>query len=58
VAASEACDSIQSEVDEIVCVATPEPFNGVSRWYENFPQVTDDEVRILLEQANRQLLYR
>lgn len=57
VAASEACDAVQSEVDEIVCAITPEPFYGVSRWYEDFSQVTDEEVRILLEEANRQLLY-
>jgi putative phosphoribosyl transferase len=57
VAAAEAFDAIRSEVDEIVCVATPEPFYGVSRWYEDFPQITDDEVRILLEEANHQWLF-
>jgi predicted phosphoribosyltransferase len=57
VAAAEAFDATRSEVDEIVCVATPEPFYGVSRWYEDFPQITDDEVRILLEEANHQWLF-
>jgi putative phosphoribosyl transferase len=57
VAAPETCDAVQSEVDEIICAITPEPFYGVSRWYEDFSQVTDEEVRILLETANRQLLY-
>ena len=56
-AAAETCDVFRSEVDEVVCAMTPEPFYGVSRWYENFAQVTDEEVRALLEEANRQFLY-
>jgi predicted phosphoribosyltransferase len=44
-------------VDEVICAITPEPFYGVSRWYEDFSQVTDEEVRTLLENANHQLLY-
>lgn len=57
-AAPDVCDAFRSEVDEIVCAVTPEPFYGVGRWYEDFSQVTDEEVRILLEEANRQFLYR
>lgn len=56
-AAEEVCQAFRSEVDEIVCAITPEPFYGVGRWYENFSQTTDEEVRILLEEANRQFLY-
>jgi predicted phosphoribosyltransferase len=56
-AAAETCDVFRSEVDEVVCAMTPEPFYGVSRWYEDFAQVTDEEVRTLLEEANRQFLY-
>jgi predicted phosphoribosyltransferase len=56
-AAPEACEAFQAEVDEIVCAITPEPFYGVGRWYEDFSQVTDEEVRMLLEEANRQYLY-
>jgi putative phosphoribosyl transferase len=57
VAASETRAALEPEVDEIICAMTPEPFYGVSRWYENFLQVTDEEVRSLLQEANRQLLY-
>jgi putative phosphoribosyl transferase len=57
-AAPDVCHAFQCEVDEIVCAVTPEPFYGVGRWYEDFSQVTDEEVRILLEEANRQFLYR
>ena len=57
VAAPEVCKAFEFEVDEIVCAITPEPFLGVGKWYEDFSQVTDEEVRILLEKANRQLLH-
>lgn len=56
-AAPEVCDAFRSEVDELVCAITPEPFYGVGRWYKDFSQVTDAEVRVLLEEANRQSLY-
>jgi predicted phosphoribosyltransferase len=56
-AAAETCGALRSEVDEVVCAITPEPFYGVSRWYEDFSQVADEEVRTLLENANHQLLY-
>jgi putative phosphoribosyl transferase len=36
---------LETEVDEIVCLRTPEPFVAVGAWYEDFGQVTDDEVR-------------
>lgn len=56
-AAREMCDAFQFAVDEMVCVITPEPFDGVGKWYEVFAQVDDEEVRELLEAANRQLLH-
>jgi predicted phosphoribosyltransferase len=36
--------------DDVVCVATPEPFYSVGRFYEEFDQTTDEEVRELLRQ--------
>lgn len=56
-AAAEVCEAFRHEVDEIVCAMTPEPFQGVGRWYEDFRQMTDDEVRSLLEESNQQLLH-
>ena len=56
-AAQEVCDAFEFEVDEIVCVMTPDPFYGVGKWYEDFSQISDEEVSILLEEANRQLLH-
>jgi predicted phosphoribosyltransferase len=57
VAAPEACDALRRDADEIVCGVTPDPFYGVGRWYEDFSQVTDEEVRMLLQEANHQLFY-
>jgi putative phosphoribosyl transferase len=51
VGATETCAEFQAEADETVCVATPEPFYGVGRWYDDFSQTTDDEVHDLLARA-------
>jgi predicted phosphoribosyltransferase len=36
---------------QIVCAETPEPFQAVGRWYDDFSQTTDEEVHDLLERA-------
>lgn len=51
IAARSTCDELRCEVDDIVCAVTPEPFDAVGLWYEDFSQVSDSEVRQLLEQA-------
>jgi putative phosphoribosyl transferase len=51
VAAASTRDDLAAEVDDIVCETPPEPFLAVGRWYEDFSQTTDDEVRDLLERA-------
>ncbi|HSW18201.1 MAG TPA: phosphoribosyltransferase family protein [Ramlibacter sp.] len=51
VASSSALTRLRPFVDEMVCVAAPEPFRAVSLWYERFEQCTDDEVQRLLEGA-------
>ena len=48
VAARETCAEFQSEVEEIICLRTPEPFQAVGLWYDDFSQTTDAEVRQLL----------
>jgi putative phosphoribosyl transferase len=45
------CSDLEREVDEAVCLTTPEPFFGVGQWYIDFSQTTDDEVIELLHQA-------
>ena len=51
VAAESACRELESEVDRIFCVATPEPFEAVSRFYVRFEPTSDEEVRSLLSEA-------
>ena len=52
VAAQQTCDELGAEVDDIICLETPEPFYGVGWWYENFSQTPDTEVHDLLTQAS------
>jgi len=49
VAAAATCLSVGREADRIVCLQTPEPFNGVGAWYGNFSQLSDGDVRRLLK---------
>jgi len=53
VAAASTCAELrsESEVDHVICLATPEHFQAVGQWYEDFPQVSDQEVRELLERS-------
>lgn len=52
VASRTACEELRDLVDEVICLAAPEPFEGVGRWYVAFPQTTDDEVRQGLAEAD------
>lgn len=54
VAAADSCAQVGREVDELVCAPTPEPFLAVGRWYRDFSETSDDEVRALLEAAEAQ----
>ena len=51
VGAPETCAEIESEVDQIICLVTPEPFRSVGEWYQDFSQTPDEEVRDLLRRA-------
>jgi predicted phosphoribosyltransferase len=55
VASAQACEEFQNEVNEVICLLTPEPFYAVGLWYEDFSQVSDEEVRRLLERANSEV---
>jgi predicted phosphoribosyltransferase len=50
-AAADTCQALRSEADEVICASTPEPFRAVGRWYQDFSQTSDDEVRALLARA-------
>jgi predicted phosphoribosyltransferase len=51
VGAPETCAEIESAVDQVVCVVTPEPFRSVGEWYRDFSQTSDEDVRDLLRRA-------
>jgi putative phosphoribosyl transferase len=54
VGSDEACQLVENECDECICLARPRPFGSVGQWYEDFRQVTDAEVTNLLEQRRRE----
>ena len=51
VAAKSTCRRLAAEVDELVCLQTPDDFFAVGQWYANFGQTSDEEVRQLLNRA-------
>jgi putative phosphoribosyl transferase len=51
VGSRDTCDQFRAEVDELICGDTPEPSFAADTWYANFPPITDDEVRQLLDHA-------
>ncbi|HLN41177.1 MAG TPA: hypothetical protein VK215_01920, partial [Acidimicrobiales bacterium] len=51
VAPPDAVNSLRQVADDVVCVETTERFFGLSEWYEDFEQVSDDEVARLLAAA-------
>ncbi|MEU3252565.1 phosphoribosyltransferase family protein [Streptomyces sp. NPDC006997] len=49
VAAPEAADLLRAETDDLVCVQRPGDFLSVGSWYEDFDQLSDDDVLADLE---------
>jgi len=47
------CRDLENEADEVVCVETPRHLDAISSWYKNFRQVSDKDVRSMLEMAER-----
>lgn len=48
VGAADTCSVFRTLVNDVVCVFTPENFDAVGKWYENFTQTSDEEVIRLL----------
>jgi putative phosphoribosyl transferase len=46
-------DDLAREVDDMVCVLAPEHFSAVGQWYDDFDQVSDDEVLAALARADK-----
>jgi predicted phosphoribosyltransferase len=53
IASLETSNQLRSEADEVICALTPEPLFAVAEGYDDFSQTTDEEVRRLLQQAER-----
>ncbi|MDO9313583.1 MAG: phosphoribosyltransferase family protein [Burkholderiaceae bacterium] len=51
VAARESIAMLRPEVDQVVCLAEPRPFEAVGRHYVDFDQVSDDEVLSSLDRS-------
>ena len=48
VAPPEVCQELKEEVDEVVCLLTPEWLCAIGLWYDDFSPTTDAEVRLSL----------
>jgi predicted phosphoribosyltransferase len=55
VCAPESCATLSRVADECVCALQPPMLDAVGKWYEDFSQTQDSEVRALLERAAREL---
>ncbi len=53
VAPASTVQELNREVDEVICLKTPEPFYAIGNWYHDFSQTSDEEVRDLLTKAHR-----
>ncbi|HAQ88308.1 MAG TPA: phosphoribosyltransferase, partial [Pseudomonas sp.] len=47
-------EMLRADVDELICLAMPEPFIGVGCHYRNFEQTSDEQVVDLLARASGQ----
>lgn len=54
VAPEDTVEMLRSEVDDLVCLAMPEYFRAIGLWYVDFSQVSDDEVRQILDRFWRE----
>lgn len=52
VASKQAVSLLKHDIDKLVILKTPEPFVSVGQWYQNFEQVSDEEVINTLSGVN------
>jgi len=55
IVSSDICTKIQAEVDQVVCLLQPQSLDAIGRWYLNFAQTTDQEVKDCLAESAKQL---
>jgi predicted phosphoribosyltransferase len=51
-ASPDTCEEMKAKADDVICAITPEPFEAVGRWYQDFSQTTDEEVGALLARTS------
>ncbi len=49
----ETLEKVASLADEVICLETPENFQAVGQFYQDFAQVDDEQVREMLRVAQR-----
>src|SRR5215470_16849003 len=47
------CHEIEGQADETICLSTPEFFQAVGQYYDDFSQTTDEDVREILSHSVR-----
>ncbi|MFI1988476.1 phosphoribosyltransferase [Actinoplanes sp. NPDC020271] len=55
VGAPQARDLLAREADGVICLSAPPDFRAVGRWYENFEQLTDEDVDAVLRRFHHAL---
>ena len=51
VAPASTCRTLTHEADDVICLLRPEYFESVGQWYDDFEQLTDDDVRLWMGRA-------
>jgi len=51
VAPAEVVSQLSSVADEVICLAEPQPFVAVGAWYEDFHELSDQEVCTILDRV-------
>jgi len=51
VGSRDTCAAMRGAADDVVCSMTPDPFQAVGLWYDDFSQTSDEEVHELLDRA-------
>lgn len=57
VAPSEVAMRLRQVADDVICLATPEPFFAVGQFYHDFAQTSDDEVIDALHKINQTYVF-
>ena len=53
VGAPDTCNDLRKVAEDVICLHTPDPFQAVGLWYEDFSQTSDEEVHQLLNDSSR-----